>query len=98
MSKGFEYAGYHFIPQGRFLKEENDFFRITKRLLSNTELGLCNKGYPGCKKPYTHKGFYEASTDKKSDIFLCVETEKLYVPCQYELMEYTPPKGVVSNG
>ena len=36
--------------------------------------------------------FYAASTDKKCDIFRCVENGRLYVPCQYELQQYMDGK------
>lgn len=36
----FEYGGYHFIPERRFTKQEDDFFKITRRLRSDTELGF----------------------------------------------------------
>ena len=38
--KSFEYGGHHFIPERQFEKRENDFFKITRRLRSDTDLGF----------------------------------------------------------
>lgn len=80
----FEYGGFHFIPYSAF-KKSNDFHSITKRLWSNNELGLSVYN-----SNYNHKSFYDSATDKKCDVFKCVETGKLYVPCNNELFEYKP--------
>lgn len=79
----FAYRGYHFTPFRKFHVRDGDFFEITKRLVSDREMGLCT--YEWQKKSYSHKSFYKASPDKKCDIFLCVENGKLYVPCENEL-------------
>lgn len=78
----FEYGGFHFIPHSTFKKSEN-FQSITRKLRSHNELGLSVYN-----SNYNHQKFYEASTDKKCDVFKCVETGKLYVPCNNELFEY----------
>lgn len=36
----FEYGGYHFIPERQFTKREDDFFKITRRLKTDKELGF----------------------------------------------------------
>lgn len=89
--KTFEYGGYHFIPERKFRKQENDFFKITRRLRRDMELGFFAADYYGegsQKFPYSYDSFYAASTDKECDIFRCVENGRLYVPCQYELQQY----------
>jgi hypothetical protein len=91
----FEYGGYHFIPERRFNQQDGDFFSITRKLNSDRELGFFAADYNnGQKFPYSYDDFYAASTDKKCDVFRCVENGKLYVPCQYELQQYreTPDK------
>ena len=85
----FLYQGYHFKPSGQFPKEEGNFFEITKRLKRDTELGMMAENYFGQqKREYSHAGFYAASPTKDADLFLCLENQKVYVPCEYELQEY----------
>lgn len=89
--KIFEYGGCHFVPERQFTKQENNFFKITRRLRRDTELGFFsadNCGSNSQKYPYSYDGFYAASTDKECDIFRCVENGRLYVPCQNELQQY----------
>ena len=38
--------------------------------------------------PYSYAEFYAASTDKTADIFLCLENQKEYIPCEHELQQY----------
>ena len=93
--KSFEYGGYHFIPERQFTKREDDFFKITRRLKTDRELGFFAADYYGRgsqKFPYSYDDFYAVSTDKKCDIFRCVENGRLYVPCQYELQQYMDEK------
>lgn len=85
----FVYQGYHFKPLRQFAESEGDFFDITRRLKRDDELGMMDADYYGKqKRPYSHEEFYAASTDKEADIFLCLENQKEYVPCQHELQEY----------
>ena len=93
--KSFEYGGHHFIPERQFTKREDDFFKITRRLKTDRELGFFAADYYGRgsqKFPYSYDDFYAASTDRKCDIFRCVENGRLYVPCQYELQQYMDGK------
>lgn len=90
----FEYGGKHFIPVRKFEKKDGDFYQITRRLRTDREFGFFQADYDGKgsqKAEYSHEGFYAASTDKTCDIFRCVENGKLYVPCEYELQEYSEP-------
>jgi len=84
----FLYQGFHFKPVGQFPKQENDFFKIVRRLRSDDELGMKSAYYGTGKRPYSHKEFYEASPVKDADIFLCLENQKEYVPCEHELQQY----------
>ena len=43
----FEYGGYHFIPERQFTKREDDFFKITRRLKTDKELGFFAADYYG---------------------------------------------------
>lgn len=90
----FLYQGYHFMPVRQFTEKEGDFFEITKRLKRDVELGMMDADYQGKQKhSYSYDEFYTVSTDKKADIFFCLETMKEYVPCTHELQEYiTEPK------
>lgn len=89
MKEMFAYGGYHFIPERALTAKENDFFKISRRLRIDRELGICKKGYAyPSKHPYSHQDFYRASTDKECDLFRCVETGRLYMPCENDLQEY----------
>jgi hypothetical protein len=82
----FYYMGYHFTPVMRFDESQFDFFTISRQLKSDRDMGLST--YDNRKKNYSHAGFYQASTKKDFDVFLCEENGKLYIPCQNELFEY----------
>ena len=72
--KSFEYGGHHFIPERQFTKREDDFFKITRRLKTDRELGFFAADYYGRgsqKFPYSYDDFYAAFTDRKCDIFRC---------------------------
>lgn len=84
----FLYQGFHFKPAGKFTEKDGDFFAITKRLKRDVELGMMEADYGQQKRPYSHKAFYEASPVKDADIFICLENQKVYVPCQHELQQY----------
>ena len=42
-------------------------------------------------RSYSHKEFYAATTVKDCDIFRCVESGRLYVPCEDGLRLYEEP-------
>lgn len=85
----FLYQGCHFKPVRQFTEKDGDFFEKTRRLRRDDELGMMEADYDGKQKhPYSYEGFYAASTDKKADIFFCLETMKEYTPCTHELQEY----------
>lgn len=87
--KIFEYGGYHFFPERKLTKRENTIYAIARRQRVDINLGFCEPGhvYPS-KYPYSHESFYAASSDKTCDLFRCVENQKLYIPCSYDLQEY----------
>ena len=90
----FEYGGKHFVPVRKFEKKDGDFYQITRRLRTDREFGFFRAdcyGKDSQKADYNHEEFYAASTDKTCDIFQCMENGKLYVPCEYELQEYSEP-------
>lgn len=87
--QAFEYGGYHFIPERQFTRSENNFRAISRRQRTDVKLGFCKPNYSyKSKYPYSHESFYSASTDKKCDLFRCVENGKLYLPCTNDLQEY----------
>lgn len=92
MNMKFAYGGKHFIPEGRFDEAKASLTEILSMLSSDTELGFCvpNYKYPS-KYPYSQDGFYDAATDKRCDVFRCVENNALYVPCQTDLRLYNGP-------
>ena len=90
MGGSFEYLGYHFIPYRQLTKSESGFQKISKRLESDTNLGMCT--YKWRKSNYTWSGFYGASGDSECDLFICEETGKVYIPCENELFVYKERK------
>lgn len=98
----FIYGGNHFIPERAFTARDGDFFKISRRLRLDVELGIFNDGYwQGDRKgkiSYSQAEFYRAATDKNCDLFRCVENGKLYVPCEHGLQEYMEPKKEKEKG
>lgn len=85
----FLYQGCHFKPVRKFTEKDGDFNKIVRRLKREDELGMTAADYYGKQKhPYSYEEFYAASTDKKADVFFCLETMKEYVPCTHEMQEY----------
>ena len=86
-AKPFLYGGYHFRPAGQFPPNENDLFTITRKLRLDTSLNLTDYGKEQ-GFAYSYEAFYAASTEKKCDVFRCMENDRLYVPCEHELQQY----------
>lgn len=85
----FIYGNKHFVPVRKFNKTDGDFCKITRGLRRNNELGFQEYDYYGNQKfCYNYDDFYKASTKKDYDIFKCLETDKVYIPCKGELMSY----------
>lgn len=92
MNMEFSYGGKRFIPEGRFYEAKASLNEILSKLSPDTELGFCVPGYKYPSKfPYSQDSFYEAATDKRCDVFRCVENHALYVPCQTDLRLYDGP-------
>ena len=82
----FAYGGLHFVPEQQFESQGQYHRRIPlSRMGQEAEVDL----FPG-KFAYSHASFYTASTDKNCDIFRCVESGCLYVPCEDGLRPYVP--------
>ena len=82
----FAYGGLHFIPEQRFDPQGQYHRRIPlSRMGQKAEADL----FPG-RSSYSHADFYAASTDKNCDIFRCIESGRLYVPCEDGLWPYVP--------
>ena len=85
----FEYGEYHFIPERLLTKAENELSEITKKLRTDLELGFHKLNVYGKNRyEYDYQDFYAAATDQNSDLFRCLETGKLYLPCENALQEY----------
>lgn len=87
MNKTFEYSGLHFQPVGTMNKT---YTVMLTELQSSSELGMC--AFRGsAMRFYTYETFRTTAdyVDPKANIFLCIETQKMYVPFVNELMEYT---------
>ena len=88
----FCYGGMHFVPEGRFDQTNISLNEVLSKLSVDPEQGFCVPDYKyQSKYPYSQDGFYEAATDRKCDVFRCVENGKLYVPCQNDLQQYEGP-------
>jgi hypothetical protein len=90
----FEYGGQHFKPVRKFVKGE-----IDKHLDGDSRPDKMDAQYamrsmgellklPG---KYSHADFYAKSGDSDADIFKCVETGNLFVPCANGLRIYNEP-------
>lgn len=98
----FAYGGYHFMPYRSFCKGEisrrlkgdsrqwkTDAHYAMRNMRSDFGMGLSK--YDWQKAEYSHCSFYAAAGHSTCDIFRCVENEKLYVPGENELFQYTEP-------
>lgn len=80
----FLYAGMHFVPMEE--KPKGGFLAITRHCRS---VGIGN--YPWSDTPYNYNEFYKLAATVgggAADLFRCVETGKVYIPCENELMQY----------
>lgn len=83
----FEYGGYHFIPYADFRFNED---RCEQRLVHS----IFSEDIPGLfsdvenRAAYNEGKFRAASSVMGCDLFLCVENDKLYLPCDKDLKEY----------
>jgi hypothetical protein len=90
----FEFGGFLFKPERQFRKGEVDKHlggdsRPWKR---DAQYAMRNMHSSGIgKENYSHAAFYAASGNSDADIFRCVETGKLFVPCASELCFYDEP-------
>lgn len=100
----FEFGAYHFKPERQFRKgevaghlkgdsrpDQPDMQYAMRNMASDFAVGLNN--YHKDNVGWSYVAFYAAAgeTDKKTDIFRCLETGKLYVPAENELFGYNEP-------
>lgn len=85
-NKSFCYLGYHFIPVKTPAGPDSDFYRLSRHLVSDRELGFST--YAWKKRGYSYRSFYAASPEKNCDLFRCVENGRLYIPAENELFLY----------
>ncbi len=82
----FEYEGKHYIPFRLLTKAESGFDFVSRNIRSENSTN-----------GYSHADFYGKSTDKKCDLFLCLENNKLYRPGEHELFAWEGERGVKSQ-
>lgn len=85
----FEYGGYYFRPYRKYEARDGDFYDQMQRMKSDRVLCIATYKWGRCN--YSHSDFYAKSGDCETDIFMCIENRKLYVPCENELFQYTEP-------
>lgn len=78
----FEYGDKHFIPFRTLTKSESTFDTASKKIRSESS-----------PSEYNYGDFYSKSTDKKCDLFLCLENNKLYLPGEKELFIWEGERG-----
>lgn len=79
----FEYNSFHYVPVQSFNQEEKDMsLKDISAYLHDTQ------GTRAGTVAYNRHEFYVASGNSKSDIFLCAETGRKYIPCENSLQEY----------
>lgn len=81
MGKDFEYNGYTFRPLG---DKNMSFEAACRRISSDRELGMSTYEWSKGEK-YNYEAFYKASGNSLSDLFLCLENGKVYIPGNNEL-------------
>jgi hypothetical protein len=81
MEKDFEYNGYTFRPIG---KKNMYFEEACRRISSDRDLGISTYSWSKGEK-YNYDEFYKASGNSQSDLFLCLENGKVYIPGNNEL-------------
>lgn len=84
----FEYGGKHFCPYRLFTKAEDTLDFISRHTARDNDLGLTDKPNAGDKSHYDHSAFYERSSIKNCDLFICVDNGKLYCPGEKEMCEW----------
>lgn len=84
----FEYGGKHFCPYRLFTKAEDTLDFISRHTARDNDLGLTDKPNAGDKSHYDHSAFYERSSIKNCDLFICVDNGKLYCPGEKEMFEW----------
>ncbi|MCD8089480.1 MAG: DUF3849 domain-containing protein [Clostridiales bacterium] len=82
----FEYQGYHFKPIGNFLSKD-DFNSLSRNIVSHSSPYM--SVYEDSEIAYFRNDFYRASNNSKADVFLCVETGKIFTPGENMLFEFT---------
>ena len=82
----FAFGGLHFIPEQQFEPQGQYHSRIPLSRMGQAAADLFPSGFA-----YSHGEFYAASTAKDCDIFRCVESGRLYVPCEDGLRLYEEP-------
>lgn len=89
-TKTFTYGGYTFEPRGQFkdygIKPGKSEMRQICRAIHYPNSGYVADG--GVKFDYDE--FYKAAGQCEDDIFLCLETSELYVPCSSVLCVFDP--------
>lgn len=86
--KTFQYGGFTFEPAGQFsdygIKPgKNEFKQICSALYYTNRDGVADGD-----EDYDYKEFYQASTDKDADVFLCLDNKVMYVPFSGFLAEF----------
>lgn len=98
MAKQFTYGGYTFEPRGTFKD-----FGLQKRKkgltdkewlkISNLLCDLSSGKVADGNEKFNYDEFYKAAgEDCKADVFYCVETKELYVPCGFSLQIFVPDR------
>lgn len=78
MSNTFEYQGFHFKPHKALTSK--DYAELYKHLKRQKDFD---------KMQFSYKDFYNVTFDKECDIFLCLESKKLYLATDNGLMLYS---------
>jgi len=86
--KVFEYGGKQFCPFRRLTSTESSIYYAMRHSSADNSLGMQSKDYPNSKYPYSHAEFYEKSSAKNCDLFVCLNNGKLYLPSDKELFEW----------
>lgn len=75
----FHFGGFHFEPFRDITKKEEANYYKALGIRSDSELNLTKES-----NNYSHQRLYDAATNRV-DLYICIETGKIYIPCECEL-------------
>ena len=90
----FTYKGFRFLPYGKLTGIDATFRAISRRIKSDqTELRMSVYELWEGRRSWSYEDFYVTSGSWDTDLFLCLDNQKNYIPGQNELFLYEDSTG-----